>query len=186
MDMNVLWGTRVYTMGAMQYADGQDWRNQVKQTLEPRGVTVFDPYNKPFVNEIPEHVEARQLLNQWMYDGDYDKVSERMKKVRADDLRLCDLSDFGIVQVRPTVPTWGTPEELSWFVRCKKPTFVFVEGGKENCPLWIFGQIPHHYIYDNLESVLDMLIQIDSGEKPIDNVRWHLLRKEFICPTKKI
>lgn len=166
-------------MGAMNYFDGQDWREQVKKSLNPRGITVFDPYHKPFLNEIKEDNEARQSLSESMENGDYDSVHLRMKQVRSDDLRLCDISDFGIVQIIPKIPTWGTPEELSWFVRCKKPLFLFVEGGKKKTPLWIMGMLPHKYIYDSLEDALSMILKIDSGEVPIDSTRWRLLRKEY-------
>lgn len=177
--MNILWRTRVYTVGAMQYADGQNWRKKVTDRLNPLGITVFDPYHKPFVNEIREDEQAREDLKKWMEDGEYDKVAERMKQVRSDDLRLCDVSDFAIVQVIPKVASWGSAEELVTFVRMKKPVFMFVEGGKHLAPLWCLGQLPHKYIYNNVEEVLDTIEKIDSGEIKIDSKRWRLLKPEF-------
>lgn len=183
---NVLYGTRVYTMGPMEYSDGQDWRVLVKKFLNPRGITVFDPYHKPFLNEISENEEARALLKKWMEVGEYDKVAHRMKQVRSDDLRLCDVSDFGIVQIKPNTPTFGTMEELSNFNRSKKPLFIFVEGGKSKCPVWIMGMIPHKYIYPSIEDVLCMIERIDDAVVPIDSDRWRLLAKEYHqCPNLK-
>ena len=54
-----------------------------------------------------------------------------------------------------------------------------MEGGKHATPLWIMGMLPHHYIYDSIEEVVDMVKQIDSGKKDIDSDRWRLLRKEL-------
>ena len=41
------------------------------------------------------------------------------------------------------------------------------------------GMLPHHYIYDSVDEVLDMIKQIDSGSKDIDSDRWRLLRKDL-------
>ena len=177
--MNNLWGTRVYTVGAMQYADGQNWRAKVKDELNSLGITIFDPYHKPFINEITEDEDARNKLSEWMENEEYDKVTERMKQVRSDDLRLCDVSDFAIVQVIPKVASWGSAEELVTFVRMKKPIFMFVVGGKKNAPLWCLGQIPHKYIYDSVDEVIDTIKKIDNGEIKIDSNRWRLLKKEY-------
>lgn len=177
--MNMLNGTRLYTIGAMEYEDGQGWRNTVKTVLEPLGITVFDPYHKPFVNEIKEDQEARTSLKDWMDTGQWDKVAERMKDVRRDDLRLVDLSDFFIVYINPKIPSWGSAEEIYWGNRLKKPIFLFVEGGKSKTPLWIMGTIPHKYIYGSLDEILETIKKINSGEKSIDSDRWRLLKPEF-------
>jgi len=177
--MNILNGTRLYTIGVMEYEDGQGWRNTVKTALEPLGITVFDPYHKPFCNEIKEDEEARHSLKEWMETGQYDRVAERMKDVRRDDLRLVDISDFFIVYINPKIPSWGSAEEIYWANRLKKPIFLFVEGSKKKTPLWIMGTIPHKYIYDSLDEILDIVVKINTGEITIDSDRWRLLKSEF-------
>ena len=102
-----------------------------------------------------------------------------MKKVRSDDLRLCDLSDFGIAQIIPSIPTYGTIEEISWFVRCKKPLFIFIEGGKAKTPLWITGMIPSNYLFNNIDEIISKLLSIDRGLEDLDTNRFRLLRKEY-------
>lgn len=179
MQVNNLLKIKCYLMGPMEYLDGQYWRIDIKKKLQSTGITFFDPYFKPFINEIKEDEEARRNLKTWMANSEFDQVCERMKQVRSDDLRLCDLSDFGIIHLSPSIPTFGTMEELSWFTRCKKPTFVFVDGGKVKTPLWIMGMIPHKYIYNSMDEVVDVLLRIDSGEKVLDNGRWRLLRQEY-------
>lgn len=176
---NILNKTKVYLIGAMEYENGEGWRNHVKSVLNPLGITTFDPYHKPFVDFISEDEEARHTLKEWMDNGEFDKVAERMKAVRRDDLRLVDLSDFFIVYINPKIPSWGSAEEIYWANRLKKPVFLVVEGGKTKCPLWIMGTIPHKYIYGNLQDVLDTIKKIDSGEKSIDSERWRLLREEY-------
>ncbi len=61
----------------------------------------------------------------------------------------------------------------------EKPIFLSIEGGKKKTPLWILGQIPHNYIYDSVEDIVDMVKKIDSGEKEVDSERWRLLREEL-------
>ncbi len=177
--MGILNRTRLYTIGAMEYEDGQGWRNLVKTALQPLGITIFDPYHKPFCNEICEDEEARKSLKDWMDSGEYEKVSERMKAVRRDDLRLVDLSDFFIVYINPKIPSWGSAEEIYWANRLKKPIFLFVEGGKSKTPLWIMGTIPHKYIYGSLEEILETIKKINDGERVIDSDRWRLLKEEY-------
>ena len=41
------------------------------------------------------------------------------------------------------------------------------------------GMIPHKYIYDSVEEVLDIIHQIDRGEKEADSDRWRLLKPEY-------
>ena len=102
-----------------------------------------------------------------------------MTQVRSYDLNLVDRSDFIIAHLLPDVASWGSAEELVTAVRMKKPIFISMEGGKTKTPLWIMGMIPHNYIYDSIEEIMDMIKQIDSGEKKIDSDRWRLLRKEL-------
>ena len=111
--------------------------------------------------------------------GYYDGVAEKMKDIRSHDLNLVDRSDFIIAHLEPSIASWGSAEEIVTAVRMKKPIFISMEGGKTKTPLWMMGMLPHHYVYDSIEQVLDMLGQIDSGSKKIDSDRWRLLRKEL-------
>ena len=114
-----------------------------------------------------------------MDNGWYNDVTKRMKQIRSYDLNLVDRSDFIVAHLLPDVASWGSAEELVTAVRMKKPIFISMEGGKKKTPLWMMGMIPHRYIYDSIEEILDMLNKIDSGEKEIDSDRWRLLRKDL-------
>jgi nucleoside 2-deoxyribosyltransferase len=164
--MNLLYKTKTYLVGHMQYLSGRNWREEVTEKLEALGITCFDPY-------------SRQEMETWMRTKQYDRVTERMKMVRAYDLNLVDRSDFIIAHLVPDVASWGSAEEIVTAVREKKPVFVSMEGGKAKTPLWMLGMFPHKYIYNSLDEIVEMLYAIDNGNKPIDSDRWRLLQKKF-------
>ncbi len=176
---NLLEKTRTYLVGQMQYQNGEDWRNKVQSILHKMGIIVYNPYHKPFCKDIQEDDSVRIHIVDLIKEKKYDEVQKRMKDIRVYDLNLVDRSDFIIAYIIPNVPTYGSVEELVTAVRMKKPTFIAVEGGKSQCPYWLFGMFPHKYIYDSIDDVMNMLIKIDSGEKEIDSDRWRLLRKEY-------
>jgi hypothetical protein len=177
--MNILNKTKTYLVGNMQYADGSGWRKQVRETLEPLNITVFDPYDKPFVKDVDEGNSIRATMKEKMENGDYDYVQQKMREIRIFDLNLVDRSDFIIAHIIPHVASWGSAEELVTAVRMKKPTFISVEGGKSKCPLWILGMFPHRYIYNNIDEILNVIKGIDNGQISINNDRWRLLKPEY-------
>jgi|TARA_B000000565_G_scaffold179069_1_gene135769 hypothetical protein len=177
--MEVLEKTRTYLVGHMQYANGRNWRDYVEEELEKLNITVFNPYKKPFIKDVDEGEETRLSLDHCQKHGYYNDVAKRMSLVRSYDLNLVDRSDFIIAHLLPEVASWGSAEELVTAVRMKKPVFISMEGGKSQTPLWIMGMLPHHYIYNSIEEVLDMIHQINDGKKDIDSDRWRLLRKDL-------
>ena len=177
--MNLLSRTKTYLVGHMQYVSGRDWREEVTSRLGPIGVTCFNPYKKPFINDVEEDEETREQMEIWMKTKQYDRVTKRMKTVRAYDLNLVDRSDFIIGHLVPDVASWGSAEEIVTAVRMKKPVFISMEGGKQATPLWMLGMFPHKYIYNSLDEVIEMLYAIDTGDKKIDSDRWRLLKKEY-------
>ena len=176
---NVLEKTRTYLVGHMQYADGRNWRDAVEEELGKLNITVFNPYKKPFVKDVDEDEEARYKMHEDIGNGYYNDVAERMSTVRSYDLNLVDRSDFIVAHLLPDVASWGSAEEIVTAVRMKKPIFISMQGGKSQTPLWMMGMLPHHYIYDSIEEVLEMIHQINDGKKAIDSDRWRLLRKEL-------
>ena len=177
--MNLLENTRTYLVGHMQYANGRDWREYVEKKLDSLNIKIFNPYKKPFVKDVNEDEGVRQKVADDMENGHYSDVARRMKQIRSYDLNLVDRSDFIIAHLLPDVASWGGAEEIVTAVRMKKPIFISMEGGKKKTPLWMMGMMPHHYIYDSIEDVVDMITRIDEGAKQIDSDRWRLLRKEL-------
>ena len=177
--MNLLYKTKTYLVGHMQYLSGRDWREEVTEKLAPLKITCFNPYKKPFIKDVEEDEASRQEMETWMKTKQYDRVTERLKTVRAYDLNLVDRSDFIIAHLVPDVASWGSAEEIVTAVRMKKPIFISMEGGKAKTPLWMLGMLPHKYIYNNVEEIVDMLYAIDGGKKEIDSDRWRLLQKKY-------
>lgn len=177
--MNYLDKTKTYLVGHMQYLEGRDWREEVSENLSKIGVTCFDPYKKPFIKDVEEDEASREEMEVWMRTKQYDRVTERMKTVRSYDLNLVDRSDFIVAHLVPDVASWGSAEEIVTAVRMKKPIFISMEGGKSKAPLWMLGMLPHKFIYNSLDEVIEMLYAIDNGNKPIDSDRWRLLQKKF-------
>ena len=176
---NLLYKTRTYLVGHMQYLSGRDWRKEVTEKLSPLEIICFNPYEKPFIKDVEEDEASRREMETWMKTKQYDRVTEKMKTVRAYDLNLVDRSDFIIAHLVPDVARWGSAEEIVTAVREKKPVFISMEGGKSKTPLWMLGMLPHKYIYNSIDEIIEMLYAIDSGSKPIDSDRWRLLRKQF-------
>jgi hypothetical protein len=177
--MNKLNKSKCYLIGHMEFINGRGWREYVKERFSKMGITCIDPYNKPFINARIEDESARTRLKDWMAAGEYDKVTEQMRLIRAEDLRICDLVDFVFAHIHPTIASWGTAEELYWSNRMKKPVFLSVEGGKPATPLWLMGTLPHKYIYNSIDDAIKMVERIDSGEIEIDSARWKLLKPEY-------
>lgn len=177
--MNLLQKTKVYLVGHMQYLNGRNWRKEVSEELSKLNILCFDPYDKPFVKDVDESENSRTEMDLLLKHKKYDILSEKLKTIRSYDLNLVDRSDFIIAHLVPEVASWGSAEEIVTAVRMKKPIFISIEGGKTKTPLWMFGMIPHKYIYNSTEEVIDMINSIDSGDKPIDSDRWRLLKKEY-------
>lgn len=175
----VLFKTRCYLVGHMEYSNGESWREKIEKDLNKLGVQSFNPYKKPFITNVGESDLFREELKSLMVNGRFDEVQKKMRQIRIYDLNLVDRSDFVIAHILPSVASWGSAEELATAVRMKKPTFISIEGGKSKTPLWLLGMFPHKSFYDSLDEILKMITRIDNGEKRIDNDRWRLLKKEF-------
>jgi nucleoside 2-deoxyribosyltransferase len=175
--MNILNKTRTYLVGGMQYCDGISWRDKITPELEKMGVIVYNPYKKPFFKDIQETPQVLEELKIQLQNKNYDYMNLKMREIRSFDLNLVDRSDFIIAHINPMVASWGSAEELVTAVKMKKAIFLSIENGKQNCPFWIFGMIPHKYIYNSIDEILKVLKRIDSGKKKIDSNRWRLLKE---------
>src|ERR1039458_6671182 len=87
----------------MQYASGRGWRDIVKETFKKTGIKFYDPYHKPFLHDVPEDEASRAEMLHWLETEQYGMVAERMKAVRGYDLRLCDICDWFVAVIKPTI-----------------------------------------------------------------------------------
>lgn len=178
---NLLRGTRCYLIGHMQYCNGRGWRDAVKETFKDTGIKFYDPYHKPFVQNIPEDENSREEMLHWMETEQYDLVASRMKAVRGYDLRLCNICDWYIAVIKPSIASWGSAEEITTIIREKKPLFLVIDDpkGKKATPLWLMAIMPHKYIYNNLEEAIEMIRAIDANIVKVNSDRWKLLLPEM-------
>ena len=102
----------------------------------------------------------------------YLELSQRMKEIVHFDLRMVDVSDFVIVYVNTEIPTFGTIHELIISLNQRKPTLVVLEGGKANCPNWLFGIMDFNFIFEDFEELKQYLVQINQGNITADRSRW--------------
>jgi hypothetical protein len=165
----------------MEYVNGEGWRQKIKNELKDTGIKFYDPYHKPFIQDIPEDDNARKEILHWRDTEQYDLVSQRMKQVRGYDLRLCDICDWFVAVIKPSIASWGSSEEITTIIREKKSLFLVIDDpdGKKSCPLWLFGIMPHKYIYNTLDEAIETIKAIDSGIVKMSSDRWKLLREEL-------
>lgn len=177
--MNILHRTKCYLIGSMQYENGEAWRERAEAELKEMGVIPLNPYKQPFIDGPAENESSHSEWQKLLDNGQFDEVTMAWKKIRERDLSMVDKSDFLICYLRTSVFTAGTMEELSNAVRMKRPVFVVLDGGKKKAPFWLFGMLPHKYIYDSFDEVYDILRRINSGEREFDGERWRLLKEEY-------
>ena len=176
--MNLLAETRCTVIGHMQYANGRDIREHINQQITSMNIKLFDHYKQPFLMDVNEDEETHDELRLALKNGEYDKV-EAYKEIRSYDLSLIDRSDFVIFVYDPDVVTCGSWEEFFTANRMKKPIFFVNVRGKSATPMWVFWTMPHKYIYNSVEEVIEKLQKIDQGKIPIDSERWKLLNKIY-------
>ena len=124
-------------------------------------------------------IEEDKTHQQQLQDsGKFDELREYVKEYRHYDLRFVDISDFLIVVVDPTIPQWGTANEVYEAESEQKPRFVIIEGGMKKLPRWLFGVFESKDVFESLEALIEHLVKLDRGEIALDR-RWVLVRKHL-------
>lgn len=176
--INRLKGQRAYLAGAMDRVPdrGTTWRDKITPALQALNITVFDPIKKPG-NVGLENTETHNVKQRLKKSQKYDQLSDIMKTIRAVDLRMVDISDFLIVHLDIDTHPCGTLEEIFLANRQKKPIIVHIQQGKQNCPDWLFGTIPHELFFDTWEGIVSYLYYINTSRN-IDSLnRWYFLNE---------
>lgn len=185
--LNRLWGMRCYLIGAMDRApdNGVEWREKVTPFLAAMGVVVLNPCNKPIdigLEGIEDRTRRRRLKEEELYD----QLSSEIKLLRVVDLRMVDMSDFLIVNIDTDVHACGTYEEDSWANRMKNPIMVHCEQGKQGCPDWMFGKIPHEHIFTHWSDMMQYLWNIHTGLDNETFKRWLFFKYQEMMPKVTI
>ena len=184
--MNILDGACVYLSGPMEFvADhGVEWRRKFVDLINQSGlkIDIIDPTNKPGGQEVKigENKDTQVRLQS---EGKYQELRNYVHSYRRYDLRFVDISDFLIVVIDPTIPQWGTANEVYVCEHQHKPMFFVCDGGLKNLPRWLFDVIDldedgNSNVYESIEEVVDILKDIDSGKISLTN-EWVLVRKSI-------
>lgn len=170
---NKLRNQRCYLAGAMDRVPdrGVGWRAFITPILNSFGVQVFNPLNKPtnLGSEDELVVAKKKRLKE---EQKYQELSLLMREIRSVDLRMVDISDFLIVNLDLNTHPCGTLEEIFWANRQKKPILVRMEQGKINAPDWLFGTLPHEFIFDNWDAMVKYLESINASYMNDNHKRW--------------
>lgn len=172
-----------YLSGPMEYVSdhGVEWRRKFIKLIYEAGLDIdlIDPTNKPGNHQ--KLGEDKGYQTKLKKEKRWKELSEYVAEYRRYDLRYVDYSDFIVVVVDPRVPQWGTSNEVYFAEMQHKPTFFVCEGGLENLPNWLFDLLDFENdqpinVFENIEEVVQVLKQIDSGEKELSK-EWVLVRK---------
>jgi nucleoside 2-deoxyribosyltransferase len=182
-NLNKLWGMKAYLCGPMDRAKdgGIDWRRNITPFLQNLGVVILDPTDKPIDIGL-EDIENRQYRKELKQAGNYDALSEQIRTLRVVDLRMIDISDFIIVYLNNDIVSCGTYEELFWANRMKKPILIMCEQGKNECPDWLFGVLPHQHIMSTWEDLYKYLDKVNQGLDTNCYKRWMFFDYNRLTP----
>lgn len=170
---------RCYLAGAIDRVPdrGHQWRDAITPFLQSLGVEVFNPLKKP-TNIGSEDQTFAAYKKQLKNLKQYDKLSELMRTVRSVDLRMVDVSDFLIVNLDIDTHPCGTLEEIFWANRQKKPILIHIVQGKQQAPDWLFGTVPHQFIFNNWTEITDYLTDINTNPMTETYNRWVFFKSQ--------
>lgn len=176
--MDLLNGTKTYTIGNLQYASfdhAREWRQYLKDKLVPIGITVLSPLDKVFKNFPQEDEKMQDKLKKALENGDFNYVHNESKSIRARDLAMCDISTFLIAYLDVTKPTIGSIDEIITSKRSSKPVFLVIDGGYKKIPIWLASYFRPNWVYNSLDEVINILYKINNGKEEINNKYWKIL-----------
>jgi nucleoside 2-deoxyribosyltransferase len=157
---------------------GVEWRRKFIKLSRQNGLRLdfIDPTNKPGGGR-DSHIGENQSLQATMQrEGRFEELKEYVHKYRRLDLRFVDNCDFIVAVIDPTVPQWGTGNEVYTAESQHKPMFFICENGLYKLPRWLFDVVPLDCVFTSVEDVVEHLVSLDMGEKELDD-KWVLVRK---------
>ena len=191
--MGLLDGAWGYLSGPMEYvADhGVEWRRKFTRLVYEASldVALIDPTDKPGGQDI-KMGEDKSTQVELQVNGRFRELQQYVNRYRRFDLRFTDHCDFLVVVVDPSVPQWGTSNEVYMGEDQHKPAFFICEGGLYNLPRWLFDVIEEiteddpekalneSNVYLTVEDVVNELSLLDTGVKPLSK-EWVLVRRDI-------
>lgn len=142
-----------YLSGPMEFvADhGVGWRRKFIEMIEKANLNIdcIDPTNKPG-DEDMKIGENKEFQIKLQSEGKFLQLQSYVKAFRRYDLRFVDISDFLVAVIDPTIPQWGTSNEIYEAERQHKPIFFIIEGGLskvvcrnclDGCLIWLISAL---------------------------------------------
>jgi hypothetical protein len=170
--MGQLDGAITYLSGAIECAadHGVGWRKQFINLTKTNGLKIahIDPTNKPIEGTIQSR-EDQELQTNLQSTGRFEELQQYVQSYRHHDLRFVDYCDFMVVMIHPTIPQWGTANEIYVAENQHKPMFFVCEGGLYKLPRWLFGVIQIKDVYTSIEEVVKQLTLIDNNTIQLNN-----------------
>ena len=175
--MNNLKKMTTYLVGSIDRCpnNGIQWRESITPWLESRGVTVFNPNSKPFMDHHGSDAEARKEINKLKLEGKFKEIREKYSYIRTCDLRMVDKADFIIANIDTKIYSVGTYEEITLANRQKKPILCHLVNGFDDCPNWLILMLPHEFFFDSWTNMKVYLDHVNLNLKPNLN-RWYYYR----------
>lgn len=189
--MGKLDGACGYLSGPMEFvADhGVEWRRKFIRLVEEAGLDIdlIDPTDKPGGRDV-KIGENQAYQKRLQETGQWKALQEYVHKYRRFDLRFTDNADFLVAVIDPTIPQWGTSNEVYVAEIRHIPIFFVIDGGLRNLPRWLFDVIDdiksddpikalaESNVYETIEAVIQKLIALDKGSEPM-NDEWVLMRR---------
>lgn len=187
--MGELNGACAYLSGSMEYAQdhGVEWRRKFIELLKEKNLKIdcIDPTNKPggkdmHIGENKNHQIELQTSGRWA------ELQEYVSDYRRYDLRFVDLSDFLVAVIDPSVPQWGTSNEVYEAERQHKPIFFVIKGGLYKLPRWLFDVVKiedktkgvRGNVFETIEEVVEELVLLDTAQIPLTK-KWVLVRNHI-------
>lgn len=181
--MGKLDGAVGYLSGPIEFVqdNGTEWRRRFIRLVVEVNLDIYliDPTNKPG-DSIGEDKQVQIELQE---AGRFEELQQYVRDFRHLDLRYTDYSNFLVCVIDPTVPQWGTSNEIYMAESQQKPMFFVIDGGMKKLPRWLFGVIDKidngkSNVYESIEEVVERLVALDRGDAPLSR-QWVLIRKEI-------
>lgn len=181
-------GACAYLSGAMEMVSVEKavaWRQEFIKLLKEANLKIdcIDPTNKPGGSTCGNQ-EDKNYQIKLQTEGRWVQLKNYVGHYRRLDLRFVDLSDFLVAAIDPSVPQWGTSNEIYEAERQHKPTFFIVEGGLSKLPRWLFDVVDlddwnrgtRCNVFESVEQVVQELVRYDSGQLHLSD-EWVLVRR---------
>ena len=177
--MNKLKGQTAYLAGFIDdnATLARGWRLDMTEFLNGLGIGSFDPMNKPILNTwVHEDKDFVDYVNAFKKEGKLGKVSEIMKEIVRQDLKMVDLSNFVILNIDRTCHMCGSYTEFTYACMQRKPVLVYCKQGIKAISNCMFGLGDSHYFFEDWDVLKQRIIDVDSGKDNDDlNGKWRFI-----------